>query len=163
MQSLRDKLLEAGLVTREQADRAAASGKKGGKRPGGERGGDRGPPRDAAPAGEARGPRPQGRKVPERPVRMLDLSDPSRLGVLQAIETHRVREETLGEEQFFFTLRDGRVRRLFVSPATVARLEAGSLAIVENGEPEKHVLVEAGAVDPIRALDPEAVRFHNGA
>lgn len=94
-------------------------------------------------------------------MRLLDLSDPARLRILQAIESNRVREETRGEEQFFFPLRDGRVRKLFVNGETLARLEAGQLAIVENGDLEQHTLVRAEAVADIRAVDPEAVRFHN--
>jgi uncharacterized protein YaiL (DUF2058 family) len=157
MQSLRDKLLEAGLVTREQVDRSKAAGNKRGPG-GGARGGAK-----AAPEVPRSPPRSKEQRLKERPVRVLDLSDPARLGVLQAIEAHRLREDTLGDEPFCFTLRDGRIRKLFVSPATVARLEAGALAIVENGADDHHLLVHAAAVEPIRAIDPEAVRFHNGS
>jgi uncharacterized protein YaiL (DUF2058 family) len=174
MQSLRDQLMKAGLVTREQADKAEAAGKRGPRRGGGgsrERGERRegGAPgaapaeAQAAPTAPRPPPRPQAKKGAEKPVRLLDLSDPSRLRILQAIEANRVREETQGEEQFFFPLRDGRLRKLFVNAETVARLESGGLAIVENGEAEKHVLVLSEAVAAIRAVDPEAVRFHNAS
>ena len=116
MHNLREHLLKAGLVTKEQVARAESekSGKKKKRRP----------------------PKKNGeQRAKDQPVnRMIDLSDPQRLQLAQAIESHRVRGDTKGEIAFNFTLRDGRIRKMFVSQETQAKLEMGSLAIVDNGE-----------------------------
>ena len=93
---------------------------------------------------------------------MLDLSDPNQLALSRAIETHKVRENTRGDVPFHFALRDGRVRKMFVSKETQSALESGRLAIVENGEAEVHIIVSAEAVPAITAVDPQVVRFLAG-
>jgi uncharacterized protein YaiL (DUF2058 family) len=140
MHSLRDHLLKAGLVTKEQAARAEAekSGKKKKRRP------------------------KKNDKPKSQPVhRMIDLSDPQRLQLAQAIESHKVRGDTKGDIAFNFTLRDGRIRKMFVSKEMQAGLEKGALAIVENGEAESHIIVSAEALSVITTVDRDAVRFHN--
>lgn len=146
MHSLRDHLLKAGLVTKEQAARAEAekSGKKKKRRPPKKNNGENGKPRVAQPLN-----------------RMIDLSDPQRLKLAQAIEAHRVRGEVKGEIAFNFTLRDGRIRKMFISAEMQAGLENGRLAIVENGELESHIIVSAEALQAIAEVDRDAVRFHN--
>jgi uncharacterized protein YaiL (DUF2058 family) len=143
MHNLRDHLLKAGLVTKEQVARAESekSGKKKKRRP----------------------PKKNGeQRAKDQPVnRMIDLSDPQRLQLAQAIESHRVRGETKGEIAFNFTLRDGRIRKMFVSKETQDGLEKGSLAIVEHGEVESHIIVSAEALPAITLVDREAIRFHN--
>ncbi|MBK8011243.1 MAG: DUF2058 family protein [Deltaproteobacteria bacterium] len=170
MQNLRDQLLKAGLVTREQADKAAHDKTRGrGPRRGGGKGGD---PRNAsgvgagAGAAAASGSRPHakgpGRSVGAQPVnRMLDLTDPARLQVFQAIERHRVRDEVSGDLVFHFTLRDGRIRKMFVCDEVSKGLESGALAIVENGSVDDHIVVRREAIEAIGAVDREAVRFCN--
>jgi uncharacterized protein YaiL (DUF2058 family) len=132
MHSLRDHLLKAGLVTKEQAAKAEAE--KNGKK--------------------------KKRRPPKKP-RMIDLSDPQRLKIQQAIESHKIRKETSGEIAFNFTLRDGRIRKMFVSKETQAGLVSGNLAIVENGEAESHIIVSSQALSVINDVDRDAVRFHN--
>lgn len=172
MQSLRDQLLKAGLVTAEQAERSANADRKrqgrGGR--GGEGRGD-GPKPERTPdkAGDKAQDKPADKpkaQPPRRPnngpiPRMIDLSDPVRLKILQAIEAHRFRGDPQGDQPFYFTLRDGRVRKLFVNPAVSKELEGGVLAIVENGDADQHIIVAAEAVSAIRDADPEAVRFSN--
>lgn len=141
MQSLRDQLLKAGVVTKEQVTQVEAQ-----KRP-----------RRKKPKS-----RDNGRsKAGQAPNRMVDLSDPILLQIAQAIETNKVLEPTRGEHAFSFALRDGRIRKTFVTTATSKRLESGDLAIVENGAPDQHIIVKASAVAAITTADPEAVRFHN--
>ena len=143
MHSLRDHLLKAGLVTKEQVAKAEAekSGKKKKRRPKKNGGGDR--------------PRAQALN------RMIDLSDPEKLKLAQAIESFRVRGDTRGEIAFNFTLRDGSIRKMFVSKEMQVGLEKGALAIVENGEVESHIIVSAEALSVIANVDRDAVRFHN--
>lgn len=164
MMSLRDQLLKAGLVTEDQVAKAEAATKKGGRRSPGGRDRPRGQgPKPGQEGAEAKPKQPQPSKKSDRPglPRMLDMSDPIKLQILQAIEAHRVRVDTKGEVPFYFPLRDGRVRKMFVTQAVMGELEAGKLAIVEHGEVERHILVAAEAVSAIREADPEAVRFFN--
>jgi uncharacterized protein YaiL (DUF2058 family) len=171
MQSLRDQLLKAGLVTVEQAERSNQGDKRRGRGREGQRneGGKDGGKVDAKAEGkvdgkpEAKGqPAPKPKRPHNGPIpRMVDLSDPIRLRIFQAIEVHRLRGETQGDQPFYFTLRDGRVRKLFVTSAISKELEGGKLAIVENGASDQHVIVAVDAVYAIREADPEAVRFSN--
>lgn len=137
MHNLRESLLKAGLVTQEQVSKVEAE--KSGRR-------------------RSKGPRDAQRPAP----RMLDLSDPKQLEIARAIEAHKVRDGTRGDVPFHFALRDGRVRKMFVSKETQSALESGSLAIVENGEAEAHVIVSAEAIPAISAVDPQVVRFLAG-
>lgn len=166
MQNLREQLLKAGLITTEQRERAEADMDRGRNR---RRAPDR-PTEDrrskpalAAPQSENRDrPKLSKKELMRQPLnRMLDTSDPKMLGILQAIEQHRLRDETKGEVPFHFTLRDGRVRKIFVTSNVSAGLEAGRLAIVESGDESRHVIVASDAVTAIRQLDPEAIRFVN--
>jgi uncharacterized protein YaiL (DUF2058 family) len=164
MQNLRDQLLKAGLITEEQKTKAEAQlERKGPKRR-----------EESKPKAEAaqqpqqkqdqaqQAPKISKKQLMKQPVnRMLDLSDPKTLKIYQAIEAHRSRAETKGDMPFHFTLRDGRVRKMFVNRVTSEALESGKLAIVEDGDPNRHVIVDAQAVPLIREVDTEAVRFAN--
>ena len=150
MQSLRDQLLKAGLVTKDQVTKVEAAEankvrRKRRKKP-------------SKPAAERKAT-PEKRSAP--PIRTVDLSEPGRLAVFQAIERHRVRGETRGEMEFYFKLRDGRVRKMFVSKEISGGLQSGRLAIVENGEPEKHIIVNCDAVAKIAEIDDGMIRFFN--
>lgn len=148
MHSLRDHLLKAGLVTQEQVTRVEEQ--KNGRRK----------KRRGKKTGAKAAPNKTDAK--KQPVnRMVDLSDPKRLEIAQAIEAHKVRGETSGEVQFHFALRDGRVRKMFISEEMQSGLEKGQLAIVENGDVDAHVIVASEALPAITAVDAEAVRFHN--
>ncbi len=139
MPTLREQLLQAGLVTAEQAKKA-----------------------DDSPRTKNRRSRRGGKvKSPDGVEREPEVSDPKRLAVLQAVEAHRLREDHHGEIAFNFTIRgDAKIRKLYVNIPTAARLGAGDLAIVENGSEQDHVIVTREAVAAIRAADPAAVRFH---
>ena len=142
MQSLRDQLLKAGIVTKEQVTQVESQ-----KRPRRKKSKNRDDGRSKAAANQ--------------PNRNVDLSDPTLLQIAQAIELHRVKEPTRGDHPFHFSLRDGRVRKMFITSATQKRLEAGELAIVENGSADEHTIVKAKAIPAVTSADPEAVRFHN--
>lgn len=142
MQSLRDQLLKAGLVTQEQVTKAETEQTKPTRR-------------RKRSSKKSAGPRPV------VPVKMPELSEPNRLALMQAIEEHRVRGDTRGEVEHYFTLRDGRVRRMYVTKEVYGGLVSGRLAIVEKGEIDRHIIVSAEALAVIRSIDVEAVRFHN--
>lgn len=181
MQNLRDQLLKAGLITKEQSEKAGLRGRHAAREPRRDRGdrSDRGDRRDPgavpekieAPANAGKEalhsaakekPKFSKKELRLQPVnRMLDLSDPGLLRIFQAIEEHRVRGEISGNIPFHFCLRGGRVRKIAVSQETFDGLESGALAIVEFGEENKHVIVLSAAVPMIREADAEAIRFHN--
>ncbi len=152
MQSLRDQLLKAGLVTQDQVTKVEVAEANKTRRK-----------RRKKPAGKPneRTGAPQERRPPPPPIRTVDLTEPSRLIIFQAIDRHRVRGETRGEMEFYFKLRDNRVRKMFVSKEISGGLQSGRLAIVENGEPEKHIIVGCDAVAPIAEIDPGMIRFFN--
>jgi uncharacterized protein YaiL (DUF2058 family) len=182
VQNLRDQLLKAGLITEDQKSKAETKLDKRSKpqrrdeprRGNGQNGqhaqnGDK--PAQAQQAQQGQQPqqaqqpqqqKPSKKQLAKQPMnRMLDLSDPKTLKILQAIEANRVREDTKGDIAFHFTLRDGRVRKIFVNQSTSEGLAAGRMAIVEDGEAGRHVIVEVSAVSLIREADAEAVRFVN--
>ena len=145
MPTLREQLLQAGLVSPEQAEKAEEKVANKGKTRRSKRGG-----------------RGRNKATAERSV---DLEDPKRLEVMQAIEQHKLREDDYsGEIAFNFTTRgDAKIRKLFVNVRTAAKLGAGELAIVENGGEKEHIIVTKDAVARIKAVDPDAVRFHTGS
>lgn len=145
MPTLREQLLQAGLVTAEQAEKSE------------EKNSNKSKSRRSKRGGRGRSKNPLERSV--------DLEDPRRLQVMQAIEEHKLREDDYtGEIAFNFTTRgDTKIRKLFVNVKTAAKLGAGELAIVENGGEQEHIIVNKEAVDRIRAVDPDAVRFHTGS
>jgi uncharacterized protein YaiL (DUF2058 family) len=158
MQNLRDQLLKAGLITEEQRQKAEANAER---RPRGKSNVER---NEHAPEKKAEKPKISKKALMKQPVnRMIDLSDPRLLKIFQAIEEHRLRESPKGEIPFHFSLRDGRVRKIFVKKSVFEGLEAGTLAIVENGEEERHQIVAAAAVAIICDVDPDAVRFFASA
>jgi uncharacterized protein YaiL (DUF2058 family) len=183
VQNLREQLLKAGLITTEQKTKAESQldkrnqrrpqqqaprrdgPKDGAKDVAGAPNGANGPNGTNAPNGANGQPqqqKPSKKQLAKQPLnRMLDLSDPKTLKILQAIESHRVRSVTKGDIPFHFTLRDGHVRKIFVNQMTSEGLEEGRLAIVEDGEATRHVLVDAKAVPAIKEIDVEAVRFAN--
>ncbi len=174
MQSLREHLLKAGIVTEEQAAKAEARSKRGRSRRS-RRGGRRNKSPEVTVAKTEEGAveaaeatetseTTETKKVAakDQPVnRLVDVSDPIRLQIHQAIEEHRLRDAHEGEVQFHFTLRDGRIRKMFINKPTSEALEGGKLAIVENGQIDEHIIVDSAAIPAIRTADAEAVRFHN--
>src|SRR5262249_42864531 len=152
--NLCDQLLKAGLITEEQRQKAEADTHR---RPRGKQNG-----RDNKPDKHAKAPEQAKPESQERPKlskkalmkqpgnRRIDMSDPRPPKICQAIEEHRLRESPKGDIPFHFPLRDGRVRKIFVKKAVFDGLEAGTLAIVESGDQEKHQIVAADAVPLIR-------------
>ncbi len=162
MQNLREQLLKAGLVTKEQVDRSQTKPKRK-KKSGNKTRRGQNPSSDKVPQrmpGASK--HPSSKDSAHQPVnRMLDVSNPKTLEIIRAIEEHRIREQTEGDRRFHFTLRDGRVRKLFVNDLVAQGLESGNFPIVENGAADQHIIVSSEAVAAIRDADSAAVRFHN--
>ncbi len=142
VQSLREKLLKAGLVTEEQARETAR---------------ETSPPAVSAPAPSPPAP---GSKAFQRKesLRQLELDRTVR----QWVHASQVPVET-GERAFFFMTRKGKLRRWELSEQQAQLLETGQLAIVERPEPGsiEHSLVPAETAEKIVALSTKSVRFFN--
>jgi uncharacterized protein YaiL (DUF2058 family) len=184
MQSLRDKLLKAGLVTQEQAKEAET---EKAKKPAEARAEAprREPPRERPiPGGR---PRPPARNAGysherpsaperERPIPKLPplpgsrehqriVAKQQRQLDLELYELVRSGEVPLqiGDTAFHFVTRKGKLRRLQLSPEQAKLLEEGKLAVVERQEPDRidHSLVAPEVAEKMHALFPKAVRFLN--
>jgi uncharacterized protein YaiL (DUF2058 family) len=141
MQSLRDKLLAAGLVTKEQATKAVEAAPK--------------PPRQLPALPPLPGSKAHQRLASKQQLR-LDRE------LLELVLANEVPLEP-GDTTFYFATRKGKVRRLEISKAQADRLEAGDLAVVERPEPARleHSLVPKETAERIHGLFPNAVRFFN--
>ena len=175
MQNLRDKLLKAGLVTAEQAEKAGAEPArprpaKRGPRPDGA-GGTEGPT-----GGAEAGPwittrlKPLG-AVPRLPP-LAGSKASQRLEAKRQLESDRQLRERVaaaqvavepGDRAFYFVTRKSRLRRLELSVEQAAALEHGRLAVVERPDPAQieHALVPAALASELLADFPKAVRFLN--
>lgn len=188
MQSLRDKLLKAGLVTEEQAKQSEVDNSRKKAKPNGapppprprdaqrdsrrERDGaqDRNThtPRNysgrpAATPAEARIPKLPplpGSKAHQREQSKKQLELDRKLREL--VHAGQVPLES-GAQVFYFVTRKGRLRRLEVSEAQAKLLETGALAVVERPEPAQieHSLVPPETAEKMLALQEKSVRFFN--
>ncbi len=167
MQNLRDKLLQAGLVSADQAAEAAQAPKP---RPAGQKAEARPPPR--ARPGPAPGPLIPVRREPLLPKLppLPGSREAQRLESRKQLEQDReVRERVSaatvplvpGERTFYFVTRKNRLRRLELSAEQAAALESGVLAVVERPEPGQieHALVPAATAEVLLRDFPKVVRF----
>jgi uncharacterized protein YaiL (DUF2058 family) len=141
MQSLRDKLLQAGLVTAEQAEKSRSK-PEALKRP------PRGPSLPARVETDKERERRENRELADKQKKIRALCD-----------AHEVSER--GEQTFFFRTRKRELRRLLLKPEQVASLEKGELAVVDrpNGNERPHALVPRDIAEQVLALEPRALRF----
>jgi len=148
VQSLRDKLLKAGLVTQEQAKKAEA------------------PPAPSAPE-----PALDDSRIPALPPlpgskahQRLEAQKQNDLNrkLREVAKAGQVTREE-GARTFHFMTRKGKLRRIDLSEGQAQQLEAGTLAVVESPEPGQieHVLVSAETAEAMAKLSDKAVRFWN--
>lgn len=184
LQSLRDKLLQAGLVTEDQAKKAEAE-LEARKRAAKERrqGGGRGP-QGRGPGGQNRHQQPK-RELTEEEKRRREeeaafrekerllakereenrkraLEDRRRLEALRALcEKYEVTER--GDEPFFFSSRKKKVMKIYLTPEQLKALEAGQLAIMDKPLPGElaTALVTREAAEEAVKIDSRALRFYN--
>lgn len=189
MQSLRDKLLKAGLVSEEAAKkvetekstskpppmREARSGPPQGERRGPPPPSRRGPPPERrGPPPERRGPPPVARaemRIPKLPP-MPGSKEAHRLQSKKQVQLDRDLREMVvatevgkepGATTFHFVTRKNTLRRLELTEAQAKLLETGELAVVERPDPDKidHSLVPAEVARAMAKLSPKSVRFLN--
>jgi Uncharacterized protein conserved in bacteria (DUF2058) len=167
VQNLRDKLLKAGLVTSEQAEKAEKSDEL---RP------ERGRERPERPASPGKGPwvvaRPQPLASAPKPPPLAGSKASQRLEARRQLDQdRRLRERVLaaqvaiepGDRTFYFVTRKNRLRRLELSDAQAEALEQGRLAVVERPDPAQieHALIPAELALTLVGEFPKAVRFLN--
>jgi uncharacterized protein YaiL (DUF2058 family) len=141
MQSLKDKLLKAGLVTETEAQRSEKPNlPAGGRIP-------KLPPLPGSPAAQR-----------EQSAKQLELDRKIRERVLAT----QIDLEP-GTRAFYFPTRKGKARRLDLSDAQAEKLESGALAVVERPDPGgiEHALVPALVAAELKALSEKVVRFLN--
>jgi uncharacterized protein YaiL (DUF2058 family) len=154
MQSLKDKLMKAGLVSEEAAQRASR------------------PAEVEHKVEHAFTNRPPGGAIPKLPP-LPGSPAAQRQQSQKQLETDRqvrarVNETFIdietGPRAFYFPTRKGKARRLDISEAQALKLEAGELAIVERPDPGgiEHALVPAAVALELKQLNEKAVRFLNG-
>jgi hypothetical protein len=177
MQSLKDKLLKAGLVSEEQAKKAEEEKAKVPERKASAQA-PRPPPRDSRPPPN----RPdQGRRPPPReaaPMRIPKLpplpgsKEAQRNDAKKQVQLDRfLREKVLatqvaiepGPTTFYFVTRKQKLRRLELSEAQAKMLEEGKLAVVERPDPDRieHALVPPEAAAELFGQSEKSVRFWN--
>lgn len=162
MQSLRDKLLKAGLVSEEAAKKAEDDKKSA---PTSRR-------RDERPAREVHDARPR----PEAPLPKFaplpGSKEAHRQQAKKQLEADReLRERVLasqvekqpGATPFYFVTRKNKLRRLELVEEQAKALEGGLLAVVERPDPDQieHALVPAEVARELMVRFPKAVRFLN--
>lgn len=177
MQSLRDKLLKAGLVSEEAAKKAETEKKAPPKSSAPPRRDDRPPPRrDDRPPPPRRDDRPYTpREDTSRLPKFAPLpgsKEAHRLQAKKQLESDRnLRERVLatqvpketGETPFYFVTRKNKLRRLELTAEQAKKLELGELAVVERPDPDKieHALVPPAIAEQMLKLSERAVRFLN--
>ncbi|MDF1564082.1 MAG: DUF2058 family protein [Deltaproteobacteria bacterium] len=184
--NLRDQLLQAGLVSEEDAKKAEEAAAKEARRQAARKGGGR-PDR----RGKGRRGRPEGGEA----VESLQLT-PEELAAAEAKKAERARQaelqrekaenrkraqrerqlaedvrrvagalglETSGTDAFFFQSRKGKVKRILVDAELRAKIEAGELAIIEHPLPHavEFAVVPREGAEAVLGIDPRAVRFYN--
>lgn len=183
-QSLRDKLLQAGLVNEEQAKKADAELAAEKKAARDRRQGQRGPqgrgPAPQPPRRQQREPTPEELRAREEEAafrerqrelnqereenRKRAVEDRRRQEALRALaEKHEIAER--GDEPFHYVSRKKKLLRMYLSKDLIAKLERGELAIIDKPLPSEiaQSLVPRGAAEEALRLDPKALRFYNRA
>ena len=170
MQSLRDKLLKAGLVSEDAAKKSEAEKA--------ERAASR--PQRAAPPPQSSRPPPREHHRREEPVAsripklppLQGSKEAHRLNAKKQLELDKQMRELVlantvptdvGATPFYFVTRKNKLRRLELTEQQAKKLEQGELAVVERPDPDKieHALVLPAIAEQLLALSPRAVRFLN--
>ena len=140
MHNLREKLLSAGLVTEAQTTQIENLEKK-----------------KAQNGQKAR----RGKTSSRGAAAGQGSIDPKLAPAIKAIEEHRIRGDIRGTEEFHFEDRSQKVRRMYLTKEIAHGLRSGRIAIVESGEPQRHVIVGKAAIQKIYSVDREMVRYFN--
>ena len=164
MQSLRDKLLKAGLVSEEQARQSERDKKQGAPKNQTHRqkqetlSEEEQQRRAAFAAREAEQAEVRRKEAAKKAEARMQSERAHRLR--QIVDANKVKEK--GEVSFHYVRRNGKIGRLDISLATQKNLESGGAAVVEDPGSPDCVVVPAEAAAKIYAVDPPAIRFWSG-
>ena len=163
MPSLRDQLLRAGVITKEQKHQVEQEERRERKKH------QKGQAEDAAQiqqqqAYEARLEAQRAADQQRAAAQRLQLeAREKRLQIRQVIDYWKMPTEPAGTRRWYFTTRGNTIEHLYVSEPTATQLSRGVLAIVEHPEEADmpYVLIDQEAAALIARIDPQYVRFHN--
>lgn len=164
MQDLRDKLLRAGLVDKQQARQSKTDKRRKKKRRGGARAEQQ--------QEQARRQQFESRKA-EQAERSRALQDELNRQRAEAERQHQIRDliraHTLApdrrrqpERPFYFVGRDRRIRRLHVGYELASKLSVGAAAVVETDRDAggaDHAIVDRACAERLAQLGPELLLF----
>ncbi len=174
MQSLKDKLLKAGLVSEEQAKKVEEEKAKAPERKASSQPSSRPPPREPPRPDQNRRPAPREAaptRIPKLPP-LAGSKEAQRNDAKKQVQLDRfLREKVLaaqvpvepGPTTFYFVTRKQKLRRLELTQTQAKMLEEGKLAVVERPDPDRieHALVPPEAAAELFARSEKAVRFWN--
>jgi uncharacterized protein YaiL (DUF2058 family) len=163
MQSLRDQLSKAGIITKEQKRQVEQQKRRERKQ--------------HKPGQVEERLQEQQRQAYEARLQAQRLADQQRaaeqytqfaarekrLQIRHIIEYWQIPPEPSGTRRWYFTTRQNTVKYLYVTEHIAAQLNSGALAIAEHPEAldTPHVLVDHEAAELIRRIDPLYICFHN--
>lgn len=162
MQSLRDKLLKAGLVTEEQAKKSERDGKSGPKKT--HRQAEQKVSleeqqrRDAFAAHAAEQAEERRKEEAKRAEAKMQSERARRLR--QIVESQRISDP--GASLFHYVRRSGKIGRLAIGLETQKLLESGAAAVVDDPGSPDCAVVPAEAAKRIYEVDPQSIRFWCG-
>lgn len=178
MQSLRDKLLKAGLVTEDAAKKAESEKTAKPARPVSEARSNASSTSPERTPEKSRNSRPPPRRderveprLPKLPP-MQGSKEAHRQAARKQVELDKQLRELVyanavpvevGATPFYFVTRKNKLRRLEMTAEQAKRLELGELAVVERPDPDKieHALVTPAIAEQMLKLSTRAVRFLN--
>jgi uncharacterized protein YaiL (DUF2058 family) len=163
MQSLRDQLSKAGIVTKEQKRQVEQQKRRERKQ--------------HKPGQVEERLQEQQRQAYEARLQAQRLADQQRaaeqsaqraahekrLQIRHIIEYWKILPEPAGTRRWYFTTRQNTIKYLYVTEPLAAQLSRGALAIAEYPEAldTPHVLIDQEAAVMIRRIDPLYICFHN--
>ena len=163
MPSLRDQLLRAGMITKEQKRQVDQEERRERKKH------QKGQAEEATQAQqrqayearlEAQRAADQQRTAAQRT--QLEARE-QRLQIRHIIAYWRMPTEPVGTRRWYFATRSNTIKYLYVSEPTASQLSHGALAVVEYPEELEtpYILIDREAATLIARIDPQYVRFHN--
>jgi uncharacterized protein YaiL (DUF2058 family) len=163
MQSLRNQLLRAGVITKEQNRQVEQEARRERKKH------KKGHAEEAVQAQQRQAyeVRLEAQRAADRQrsaVQHAELEARDKYLQLQhIIDYWQVPAEPAGTRRWYFPTRSNTIKYLYVSEPTAAQLSRGTLAIVENPQERdmSYVLIDHEAAALIAQIDAQYVRFYN--
>ncbi len=163
MQNLRDQLLKAGLVTKQQKQQTEQDKRRERKQL------KKGQAEELTQEQQrqAHAARLEAQRVADRQRAMEQRQQAEAkeklLQLRHTIDYWKLSEEPRASRRWYFVTRQNLVNYLYVSEPTALQIRTGALAIVEHPDDvePRYVLVERDAADVVVQVEPAYVRFYN--